>query len=79
MHIPFPIICADLCQKVDYFQSFGKGCRIIRRAEVLEYDIQIFTTQYIGCLLCGHYIIAKNLKMMIIAKANCFAVSQIDV
>ena len=27
----------DLCRKIrDYIQSFGKGCRIIRRAEFLE-------------------------------------------
>ena len=27
----------DLCQKIrDYIQTFGKGCRIIRRAEFLE-------------------------------------------
>ena len=29
--------CEDLCQIIrDYLQSFGKGCRIIRRAEFLE-------------------------------------------
>ena len=27
----------DLCRKIrDYIQSFGKGCRIIRRAEFLQ-------------------------------------------
>ena len=40
MRIPFPFIAYthdDLCRKIrDYIQSFGKGCRIIRRAEFLE-------------------------------------------
>ena len=40
MRIPFPLIAYthdDLCRKIrDYIQSFGKGCRIIRRAEFLE-------------------------------------------
>ena len=33
LHIPFPI---HMMTFADYFQSFGKGCRIIRRAEFLE-------------------------------------------
>ena len=39
VRILFPFIAYtrdDLCRKLDYFQSFGKGCRIIRRAEFLE-------------------------------------------
>ena len=41
VHIPFPFIAYythdDLCRKIrDYIQPFGKGCRIIRRAECLE-------------------------------------------
>ena len=40
MRILFPYIvytCDDLCRIIrDDFQSFGKGCRIIRRAEFLE-------------------------------------------
>ena len=40
MRIPFPFIAYthdDLCRKItDYYKSFGKGCRIIRRAEFLE-------------------------------------------
>ena len=30
-------MCDDLCQIIrDYFQSLGKGCQIIRRAEFLK-------------------------------------------
>ena len=40
MRIPFPFISYthdDLCRKIrDYKSTFGKGCRIIRRAEFLE-------------------------------------------
>ena len=40
MRIPFPFVAYthdDLCRKIrDYFLSFGKGCRIIRRADFLE-------------------------------------------
>ena len=40
VRIPFPFIAythVDLCRKIrGYIQSFGKGCRIIRRAEFLE-------------------------------------------
>ena len=40
VRIPFPFIAYthdDLCRKIrNYIQSFGKGCRIIRRAEFLE-------------------------------------------
>ena len=40
VRIPFPFIAYthdDLCRKIrDYIQSFGKECRIIRRAEFLE-------------------------------------------
>ena len=47
-HILFSYITCthdDLCQIIrDYFQSFSKGCRIIRRAEFLE------EVQY--CMFC---------------------------
>ncbi len=40
VRILFPYIAytrGDLCRKIrDYFLLFGKGCRIIRRAEFLE-------------------------------------------
>jgi hypothetical protein len=40
VRILFPYIAythGDLCRKIrDYFRSFGKGCRIIRRADFLE-------------------------------------------
>ena len=39
-HILFPYISYmrdDLCRIIrDYYQSFGKGCRMIRRVELLE-------------------------------------------
>ena len=57
VRIPFPFIAYthdDLCRKIgDYIQSFGKGCRIIRRAEVLQeirylfWDILEFIVYYI--------------------------------
>ena len=40
VRIPFPFIAYtndNLCRKIrDYIHSFGKGCRIIRRAEFLQ-------------------------------------------
>ena len=49
MRILFPYIaytCDDLCRITrDHFRSFGKGCRIIRRAEFLE------VVRYLQCLV----------------------------
>ena len=39
VRILFPLLAYtrdDLQRKLDHFQSFGKGCQIIRRAEFLE-------------------------------------------
>ena len=53
MRIPFPFIAYthdDLCRKIrDYIQSFGKGCRIIRRAEFLEEIRYVRTKLFAVC------------------------------
>ena len=56
VRISFPFIAYthdDLCRKIrDYIQSFGKGCRIIRRAEYLEEIRYSHRVESIGLIFC---------------------------
>ena len=50
-YIAYTCTCDDFCRIIrDYFQPFGKGCRIIRRAEFLEEVRYIFMLTFLDLL-----------------------------